>query len=201
MRLLTRLSRHQGITLVELMVGMVLLVVGILGIAVATSKSMRSAKNDQLHWMAAGIAASKIQEIKLYPLQTIFLTDAGTATGWFPDSNSTGAQGCDCSNTALNWAAMTPIVAHKDYSTSTSTTFPYSEVVTMGGVDFTCKVCVNRLEGAVGALRAYCPMPAGAPTGTAYQQDYRLVRVQVSWTDPQGRTSTTETETLVGMQL
>jgi len=69
----------------------------------------------------------------------------------------------------------------------------------MGGVQFTCKVCVNRFEGPVGSLQSYCP--TGTPPATAYQEDYRLVRVQVSWTDPQGKTSTTETEALIGMQL
>jgi hypothetical protein len=174
------------------------MVVGILGVITTTSKMMRSAKSDQLHWLAVGIAASKVQEIKSNPLQKVQLTAIGTTTGWFADANANPAAGCNCAT--VDWSKMTPIPAH---GAVPNASFPYSEIITLNGIAFTCKVCTNRLEGtgAVATWTPYCPAPLGTVPTTSYQSDYRLVRVQVTWLDSQGQTLQTDAETLMGMQL
>jgi hypothetical protein len=166
MRLKTSHKPNTGASLLEVLIASFMIAGVVAVISIFFPKAIGSNINVRRRWVASGLAASKMREIKSIVYARIPLT---------PREAFSAGKACDCSAQVLS-----PTVFPDDDKgnpwTDDTLTPPVSEgdTVVSGGVVYSRQVCVARAEQAAPWI-FYCGDDAHDETGLKY------IRVVVSW--------------------
>jgi type II secretory pathway pseudopilin PulG len=160
-------NRQRGVTLLELLIAVVMIIAAVVMISMTFPKAAKSVTSNRQHWVASSFANSRVQDLKQQRYPLVLPTDAADF----------GADAtCNCAN--LNMAAYARIDAQTVDS----------------GVTYTRKICINLLDrDGAGNWVSNCPNPNDYQ---ASDKGLKRVRIFVTWTST-SNTYKTETETMV----
>ena len=180
---MTELKRSQtGYTLVEVLVALAILIIGILGVLPLLALNVQSNTAARTHSLANFLAQEKLEDIKSWP--------------YYSDQAANGPYGITANNTEL-FPSVAETIELNNYFVTFSRT---AEVVRNGWVDgdedpasgVDCagilfgnsSGSINVNEGVVGGITLNTKLVNDKLCGSGAQgEDFRLVRVKVSWRD------------------
>ena len=177
----SRLSRQCGLTLVELIIFIVIVSVGIAGILMALSRSIRTSADPVVRKQALAIAESLLEEVELMPFTYCDPEDPAATTATSPAGCATAEGTSPTPGTETRYSSTTPFDNVGDYGGfDTNTASP------SGIRDIT-----SNLVPGLGAYRAQVSVvQESLGTGGAAIPATESLRISVTVTGP-GNTSVT----------
>jgi Tfp pilus assembly protein PilV len=124
---------NRGVSLIELLLGVMLLIVSVTTLAIFFPRAAKSQNLSRQMWVANNLANSKLQEIRKKPFALL----APTPSAFIPGGS------CDC---RVANAFATPQAG-------------WSQEVAVGNAHYTLQWCVNHLQEAGGTWTPSCPDP------------------------------------------
>ena len=150
---------NKGLTLVELLLAVALVLMVVFTMAYFLPKAMTAASSSRYITTAKNVAAGEIQTLKQQPYDSIALTPTANNPVIFLISG-TGSPGCDCNKESV------------------STIPPLPDTTVDNNVTFTRHVCINFVNRPSGGTwSADCPTPTSST-----DLGLKNIRVWVTWT-------------------
>lgn len=126
-----RLRSQRGISLLEVMIGVAIVVGVAASVTLVGSKSIRAMTNFKTSNIAGQLGSTKMEDVKRHPYTLVPLTDYGP---WFTTLD------CDCSKVNFSHPS-----------------FPNTEKIPWGTIVYTLQACVHRVEQAGSTWVSRCP--------------------------------------------